>query len=630
MKAYTYYINPHGSGTDENKNVHQSSPAWVLTFVRWANRDTYRTAGTASTDVRAPLVVENDCIQISTSMNKSTQTPSMQAVLVMTDINYETAIFPGDFVFVNILNWESHARLIANNARAGIPINGFNDGFKGMFKVQAVRRVLGVDPATGVKTVMFRITGFAFTEFNNTIYFNPYMLDAKQDPKNELLFASYVGRDWSNLINKKGFVNCQDLISVLIQSFIGSGVNGNGRKDKLGNVISPNSHFYMPALVGQLLGQPNVKSAADIYNYLFGIQSYAPAASGPQFGFNPVGVTEKSDRFFYTGENSKIQGSSLLKAEFWNQVKAWSIINQYTNSPLNEFYTCFRISPDAGDIMPTVVLRQIPFSNLDFKVDAQLTQFLNLPRWKINSSLIMGLDIGRDEAARINFVQFFGRSTITSSGAPLSLEIAQKNYFYDVADVQRSGLRPYIITTQFDEPSGTQKAFSSPTWAMIIADALIGGHAKLNGTLNTVGLVEPITVGDNLELDGTVYHIEEVTHIASIASENGKKTFRTNIALSSGISTSSSTEGTRYSEMTYTKASDATLEQNQQTLRKEDFKNNKLLPGVSESQDTVYRKISPDIDDPGHTSNAEPFVQPNTKAGTAFSDGQDGNSGSNK
>jgi hypothetical protein len=635
-RAYVFKINPNSTGPDEHNLVHQTSPAWVLTFVRWSNRDTLRTTGTPYTDVRLPLVVENDCVQVTTSMNKGSMTPSMNAVLVMTDVNYETSVAPGDFVFVNMLNWEKDARRVANAARNQQAINGLTDGFKGLFKVQSVRKTLAVDPGTGTKTVIFKISGFAFTEFNNTIYFNPYMLDPNQDPKNLLLFSSYIGKDWSHLINQKGLTNVQDIVAVLIQSFIGSGVNDQGRKDKLGNVISPNVHFFVPSLVGTYLGISNAKSASDIYTYMFGIQNYAGGTSiGIVAGMNPNGAYINSDRFYYTP--LKVQGDSFLKPEYWNQVKTWSILNQYINAPLNEIYTCFRISPN-GRVMPTLVLRQIPFTTEDFTATSgvntssasqapnsinsstaptvNVTRFMNLPRWKVDPALILDLDIGREEAARINFVQFFGKTTINSKGTEISNEIAQGNYAYDVDDVQRSGLRPYIITTQFDEPTDAYKEYRSPTWAKIIGDALIGGHLKMNGSITCVGLIDPITVGDNLELDGTVYHIEEVTHVSSIDINGGSKSFRTILSISSGVNKSSSTAGTRYSEMTYTKAQD---------LRDNDYKNNQLLPGVSESQDTVYRSINPDIDNPGDSTANGPFVQPNNRKGAQSNSSDSGN-----
>lgn len=598
-RAFTQVIDPIGSGPEEDNSVHQVSPDWVLTFVRWENRDTQRIKSVSPTQVRDPLVVQNDCLSVSVTTSKGTLTPSMSATLVMTDVNYQTSVAPGDFVFVNILNSPDESLRVAENAKASRPINGPDDGFKGVYKVQSVRRLLVSEPGSGTKTVLFNITGFAFTEFNNTIYFNPYLIDPSQDQSNQLLFASFIGKDWKNLVNKKGLDNVQDIIAVLIQSLIGTGlVEGQlSAGFKQSAVQTENVHFFMPSLVGKLLGINGVKAAKDIYIYLFGLQEYAAgAAASLASGMNPIIAQEKYPRFFYTPV--PCDGRSILKPEYWNQVKTWSILNQYTNAPLNELYTCFRISP-TNKIMPTLVFRQIPFTTEDFEGDGDVTNFLNLPRWKINPALILQQDIGRDESARINFMQYFGRSTLGKEGTAIAFQIAQKNYVYDIDDVQRSGLRPYIVTTQFDEVSTTDKTYRSPIWAKIVGDAVIGGHLKLNGTIVTAGLVDPIAVGDNMEFDGIVYHIEQITHTAIYNPERGLRTFRTNISLSSGVSTSSSSQGTRYAEMTYTSAS---------TLRKRDFNNNQILPGISESQDIISR--SPDVD--SSTTTNSPFPQPGT------------------
>lgn len=605
-RAFTKFIGPVGSGQNEDNAVHQSSPSWVLTFVRWENRDTLRITSVPSTDVRDPLVVENDCLQVSCTQSKGTLTPSMNATLIMTDVNYETAVAPGDFVIVNMLNWEKDARRVANASRAKQAVNGPNDGFKGIFKVQGVRRIVSVDPQTGTKIVLIKINGFAFTEYNNTIYFNPYLVDPNQDPKNQLLFASYLGRDWANLVNSKGLTNVQDVIATLIQSFIGEGITDEGRLEKNGTVKSPNVHFYMPELVGKLLGVTGAKAAKDIYVHVFGIQKYASgSAQNLAAGMNPEGgdMRQKFNRIYYT--STPCAGDTFLKPEYWNQVKAWAILNQYTNSPLNELYTCFRISP-TGRVMPTVVFRQVPFTNEDFTSSNQpVTKFMNLPRWKISTALITEADIGRDESARVNFVQYFGKSTVSQSGAEIALEIARKNYVYDINDVQRSGLRPYVVTTQFDEPTTTNKEYRSPEWAKIIGDALIGGHLKMSGSITAIGITDPIAVGDNLEYDGNVYHIEEVVHTANINVQSGAKIFRTTISLSSGVSKSSSAQGTRYAEMSYTSG---------YKERENDYANNKILPGVSEEQDTVYR---PDVLNKPYSANKS-FPQP--KAGPTRED----------
>lgn len=604
-KAFVHNILPSGSGNGEDGLIHQTSPAWVLSFVRWEERDTLRTKPTGTVDfttVRSvPLVVENDCIQVSVVSNKNTLTPSMNATLVMTDTNYETEIAPGDFVFVNMLNWESDARLVANKARANQAINGPNDGFKGIFKVQSVRKVLSTDPITGTKIYLFKINGFCFTEFNNMIYFNQALVD-QSEQNNVLLFATNIGTNWSLLVNNKGLTNVQDIMRALIESFIGSGISDQGRVDKNGLVKSPNVLFFIPGLVGMLLGVSGAKAAKDVYNYLFGIQKYISQPNQSlQDGMNPFIPNDNDTRFFYT--DNKCAGEAINKPEYWNQVQVWSILNQFTNAPLNELYTCFRISTD-GNVMPTVVFRQIPFNNDDFEAGQNpITRFMNVPRWKLSPTLAMSLDLGRDEAARINFVQYFGRSTLGPAGYDVSSETAARNYLYDIDDVKRSGLRPYVVTTLFDEPVPTAQKpdFRSPIWAKIVGDCLIGGQLKFNGTIESAGIVDPIAVGDNLEFDGVVYHIEQLTHSGNITVGDGKKIFRTSIGVSMGLSKDSSNKGVKYAEMTYSDA---------YKLREVDYKNNQILPGISEAQNVVYRPTNPDQPHGGGVG----FQQPNTGA----------------
>ena len=618
-KAFVFPITPKNSAPEEGGYVHQSSPSWVVTFVRWEFRDTFRTHVSKPTTVRAPMVIENDCLSVDVSVSKETLTPSVRAVFVETDVNYEAALEPGDFMFVNMLNWPRDSRRVADQARAQQPINGVKDGFKGVFKVQSVRKTISVDPTTGIKTVLFNIDGFAFTEFNNTIYFNPNLINTK-NLQNQALFIGDISTAWASMVAKEGVPYIQEVIAFLIQNFIGNALNPKA-DNPLGLAETPNVHFLVPSLVGRLLGNTNSSkenskdlkatiAAKDIYQYLFGIQQYSNNSKQTlAVGMNPSNLRreQKYPNFSYTSK--ECEGNSLLKPEYWNQVKAWSILNQYTNSPLNELFTCFRVSK-AGRIMPTMIFRQIPFTSEDFATqkfgvitdgkanNIFVTKFLNLPRWKIDSSCILNMNIGKDEAARINFVQYYAKSNFSDKG----IEIAQEtlnNFVFDGDDIKRSGLRPYIVQNQFDDLPNTEVQ-SAPNWARIIADALIGGHLKLNGTIQCMGIVEPIAVGDNLELDSVVYHIEQVSHSCAINPGSGVKTFRTILSLSHGVSANSNASGTKYAQMTRT---DAYVD------RSYDYGHQQILPGVSESQDTVYR---PDNLDQPH-SGGIPFPQPSTK-----------------
>lgn len=606
--AFTYSLEPN------NKDSNQSSPAWVLTFVRWEIRDTFRTVVTDKNaiSVRGPLIVENDCLAVSTSDNKGTLTPSMSATLIQTDVNYMTEVCPGDFVFVNMLQWDEDARRVANQARNGESINNLNDGFKGLYKIQGVRKTIVTEPVSGAKTVLVRITGFAFTEFNNTIHFNPSMI-TDTEKGDSILFAANYGITWSSINSKKNLTNVQDLIRALIQSFLGFGMASGKNVDKDGNVRSANIHFSIPSTVGTLLGIKGARAAKDIYSYLFGIQSYSSGTKDfighrdlkkedtdlLARALNPTDI-RPSGPFNYAGPHC--QGNTIMKAEYWNEVQAMSILKQYSNAPINELYTCFRVTPDSK-VLPTLVFRQIPFTNDDFEHSGfHVTKFMSLPRWKLHPDLVIGFDLGRDEAARVNFVQVFGKSNLGPKGFEQSVEIAKHNYLYDREDVQRSGLKPIIKSNGFDELVDSKPVFRSPEWARIYGDSLIGGHLKFNGNIMSVGISDPIAVGDNLEFDDVIYHIEQISHACSYSNE-GKRSFRTTISVSSGLSIFSGKDGTKYPEMEDTNA---------YNLRLTDSKSSQILPGVSETQDSVSRTGAMESKTVTSSDN-KPYQQPNVK-----------------
>ena len=607
--AYTHDINPNSS--DGNSiPIHQTNPAWVLTFLRWAVRDTLRTKPTTKLNystTKNVLVVENDCIQVSVADSKSVLTPSMSATLLITDVNYETDLAPGDFVFVNMLNWEKHARRVADAARNLDNINGINDGFKGFFKLQSVRKALLVDPESGTKRYAVKITGFAFTEFNNSIYFNPNLINSTTD-KNLGLYLTNITKNWDNLQTAKGLNKIQDMVQFLINSFIGKGFPDNLRKTDASSPLTPNTQFYMPNGVDDLLGLDEVEAAKDTYNYLFGIQQYSPQAQTLAQGMNPSNIAAvdptdptKDSRFIKLSKY--VEGTTFTKPEYWNQTKAWAILNQFTNSPLNELYTCFRISP-TGSILPTMVFRQIPFTTDNFVSPGSgfsVTRFMSLPRWNISPALALSFDLGRDEALRLNFMQFYGIPVNAPNNSGIAVETSKQNYVYDIDDVKRNGLKPSIITSEFDALKAST-GYRSPGWAKIVGDALIGGHLKMNGTIDFVGIPEPIAVGDNLQFDGVVYHIEDISHNASINPQNGKKMFRTTVNVSQGMDIENGATNVVYNEMTYGGG---------YNKRANDYEHTNILPGVSESQDTFYRNAPNNPDTP--RSPNESFVEPNTK-----------------
>lgn len=584
------YIRPIGKNTIDS---HQISPGYMLTFIRWNNRDTFNYEGDPQAS-RPPLVVINDAIQVTQSNTKNGITPSLTAIFKAGDINYATAIAPGDFVFCNMKNWATEvydgpgSNKLYNRALNGNQINGYNDGFKGLYKVQTVRKTIVIDPQTGKKVLAYRMHAFGFTEFNTNVYYDPLVFNAFQG--NYKLFNAQFNNFWSNIVSGKSNFSIQRIMQLLIQALIGYGTKQ--LSTKLPNPA--NRHFKVPTQVGALLGIPSARYVYEIYNFLFGIWSKSPnnAATVGQ-GFNPS-VTQESNPSFYKTP-TEIDGNRVLAAEFWNNVKIWSILQTYLNGLVNEMYTTYRVNVN-NVVMPTVVVRQKTFTSNHYrkgnsvgvsrsKVDSATRKFvsrhLEMPRWRIYPDMITDINLGREEAARINYVQVYTRTVSANDQKNRALQTGRGNYVVDVDDIERHGLKPYIVTAQFDFPEGDKKnqPNKGKEWAELVGDFLIGGHLREGGTIQCVGIEEPISVGDKLQLGNTVYEIEGVTHVMSV-SPNGKKLFRTNLQVSFGMDVRSNKDRPVYPEMDHTDSF---------TYKKEDHGHEQILPGLSDAQDIAGR-----------------------------------------
>ncbi len=613
--AYTREI---GQNTPDS---HQTSPAYMLTFIRWSNRDTFN-YDLDNLSVRTPLVVVNDAVTCTTTNTKRGITPAMTAVLKGGDINYATAVAPGDFVFLNIANdrtkiWDGtkNDNSLRNRALGLKPINEYDDGFKGLFKVQTVRKELVVDPQSGVKVQVYRIHAFGFTEFNTNIYYDPQVFN--QLNGRYRLFAAQFDNFWSSLVSGKNNFSIQRLMKLLVKTLIGQGINKNDSKLP----PPPNRQFRVPASVGKLLGIPRARYASDIYNFIFGQwQPSSARSNSTRLGFNPkIKRDGESTNFFVTGK--ALDGRRILAAEYWNNVKVWNILGQYLNGVVNEMYTTYRVSPLSNRVIPTFIARQKTYSSQHFRAGQnlgesksktritrkQISRHLEMPRWKIAPELITKIDLGRDEAARINYVQVYTRTLSANDSRNRALQTGQGNFIADADDVERHGLHPYIVTANFDFPAGNpgESRNKGREWAQLVADWLIAGHLREAGQIDCIGIEEPISVGDKFEWDNVVYEIDEITHSINIGKE-GKKASRTILKVSFGMDLRSNRTRPVYPEMEHTDS---------WTKQQEDFDiGEAIIPGIGDTQDIGGRDLGEEVELTRQRSFTQaPTKRPNPK-----------------
>jgi len=219
----------------------------------------------------------------------------------------------------------------------------------------------------------------------------------------------------------------------------------------------------------------------------------------------------------------------------------WTVLQQWLNPTINEMYTALRVN-EIGDVVPTVVVRQMPFStevttkNME-KSNIVLTPYLEIPRWVIHPSLVYEDQLGRSDAARFNFIHIYGQSSPPpKKNNNLTYQLVRNPPIRDDLDIQRNGLRPYmtmVACSLEDSARGPRK------WMEIASDWLMGQNMTMNGSIVMLGVQSPIIHGDNIEWDGIIGHIESVTHNCSRSyhTERPTSSFTTTITITHGMRT---------------------------------------------------------------------------------------------
>lgn len=399
-----------------------------------------------------------------------------------------------------------------------------------------------------------------------------------------------------------------------------------------------NDAIIVPAPVARMMGRPNVRKLWELYKVYLGVQQYSNSGGEPWNSFLPIGRVSSDGVYRYSEETD---GSVQFHAPLWSNRSIWSILNDYRNPAVNEMFTSLRITGGSengkGLLSPTITFREYPFStglyngltNPDKIIEAEnrkkrggvsvssagprdelnrpRTYFGNLPRWIIHPSMLADVSVGTSEADRINMVQVWGKGINTDLIADVendirSLQQQIPNWYMDQNDVRRHGLRADIAESSFDAVTSTGTRVG--VWAAKRADWMFNGHLKLKGTITCKGIQEPIAEGDNLEVEGILYHIEAVTHSASI-SPNGEKRFETSIAVSRGVIASSLNDPKAIPQYAY-----------QFSHLTQSLKSN-TVPGLTDIQDTIAH---------GHRdSGGEKYGEGSSYTGAYEIQGEEGN-----
>jgi len=540
------------------KDSQQSQPNAIVKFIVYRDQDTKYGSDTVDSKTNAKrsvsktasieYVVTNDILNIAVASSKTSPILSAEMTLASGDLNYMSILSPGDHCLIWLLNDRQKMNDLSIRIRENQKANEYDSGLKFVGRINSVRAVYGMS-ASGIKTIRFLVTLKGFSEFQSQIYYNPLLYQPNerggaanganaptaelQGQISGLAFIARISNAWKSLIPSKGelILSPQRLVPFFVNLFLGFGPGKSSPQE------SPSEAFIIPSTVAKLLGLSVSKATvqyAQILRRIIGIQKY-------QNSYLPSNATFATNQ----GESlckAPIKGAYLALPESFSGQSIWQIIQSHLNSYLNEMYVS--IKPNAsGDLFPTLVARQIPFTSQQlikkFKNKIkQHTAFAELPRWVLSADYpISSFNIGTSDSLRFNFIQVYGAMLEYPGADParsMQAQIANGNYSDDRIDIARHGVKMQVLNTNLDLVKGST-LLSIRDWTALIGDFYHNGHLKLNGSITAPGIQLPICIGDNLEFDGRLFHIEGVSHVYNVEENTGQKGFYTTIQLSNGV-----------------------------------------------------------------------------------------------
>jgi hypothetical protein len=573
---------PEATPTNSGKVDISSSPNWAIAVFRYKYPNTFRRASRGSfssnykeaVEIRgSPLVITSDCISLNIESNKGNFIHSLSAQLIQNpSLNYLSEIMPGDHVMAWIVNSETDYLSLLSKIQKQEPCNGFNDGLKFIGRIHSIGKQL-VQQSDGNKLVRYNLSASSFSEFSSSVFYNPLLAEKLTGTARR--FAAFA-LDINNLIESNS--RAQGVLSHKIIPDILNNFFNKGFPENYGKVISPPEipqnlgpvgkyTNIVPFEIGKLLdvtttNDTKVHSYGDWLQVLIGVQKYNHGEFSGKLNFGSYNKSNATDYLLPQTEgglgNVKFTGIPLMGSftptpPNFDNVTVWNAIRNFLNPSINEMYTTLKVSVD-GKILPTLVVRQLPFStDIVDKIEKRAidtlevsnkkkkdvihpkhiekTFFSELPRWGIHPSLVKSFNLGRSNALRFNYVHVMGQVPTQSSAMNDVQQFVRNLPILDELDIARSGLLMYQNKVNCSEYDIRSKQIED--WMGVMSDFLMGQHLTVTGSLSLVGIQSPICVGDNVEFDDMILHIESVTHSCSISP--GGKSFNTILQLTHGL-----------------------------------------------------------------------------------------------
>lgn len=587
--------------------VHSSTPSWVLYVVRFKNQitaDISKIKRLESHNISIdkpldyvfeelpPLIIDEDCIDLTTSSSKGSHVHALQATLLPTR-NYLREIRPGDWVFAWMHDDPTRISYVTKLLREGKKANHRQSGLKFVGKVSGMRKSVTISP-NGAKRTNYLLTGHAFTEFNNQLYYFPQMSRSKEAAEmasewtiklgayiNDLLThpkKDGVGTEASGIVSHK-------IIPRLLDITLGKGLPSD-LKVAESAPHSPNTEVpcRIPNSAGTVLGLDALQTWSgpnyrDILEVVIGSIKAAPYGSDSSqtnedgslsvaFAGTSIDVVRpggfklvvknpfisSTTRELNTSVGAKqhdcdgkLIGKFPLTPPTLQFTPVWQLITSYLNGAVNEAYTTLRASNDRDDdsIYPCFIARQKPFNTLAgieafgileesdsrFFDHIHVASMEEITTWEIPDSIVLGYDVGSSDTTRVNYISTGGVQERSKSNPSLGLVFVNGGITWDKLDAARNGIHSI---TQNVNCVAADNVHGPIIWNKLLSDYYSGLFLTYSGTMNCIGIAQPICIGDNISFNDIVYQIESINHRCSRAPD-GKTSFTTNFSFTHGM-----------------------------------------------------------------------------------------------
>lgn len=432
------------------------------------------------------------------------------------DVEYLQSVNTGDWITIYMKRTKeiSDSDLASCTPESGLKMLGV---------IENVRMIELDDAGTGHPRLEFIITGRTFGKvFDTNIFFNPVVNQAAMQT---ILGVDFVKDSGTSIKPLSG--NTPDSVIKRVVRFYLAG-SGTTRS-------SANENWYIPQSVAQLFkgsvkNKPLSKSFVDLLDTAHvGLQKYV------------------RNKF---SSASSLPGVALIKA-LPTTGTVWAVMQFLQNQAANEMYTELLLDTH-GKLQPSLVLRQMPFSNkagqetnvfaankrfggsnITDAAGSVKTYFTDLPRYSIVSADIRSKNVGKSDHERINYA-IVTPKILDSITLDIAF-VAGSN----PASVQRYGLKvfqtqtSYVLASTQNVSDGVKNYCSRIV--SLIQDWFFLTHNMFNGSILADGSDGFVEVGSNLYIKDIkqLFHIEGYTHTYSI-SPNGLSEYVSEFRVSRG------------------------------------------------------------------------------------------------